>query len=172
MQSQTTAQGNALSITPSGVLFVSGFASSLRVERSHLIATSGQGRNIRGNRFPRLSRPRIRRVIVYGKGGYATWDALEWIDGIGASFAQLSRDGRVITSSGRTGPNQPALRRAQVSAGDTEVGTSIVRSLLDQKLRGQLAVLQGRLANDEEAATVENCLGRLHAGDSVSGMSL
>lgn len=137
MQEQRTSKSQALSPSRDGVLFVSGFATSLRVERGHLVIRSGEGRNILEGRFSRVSRPRIRRVLIYGRGGFTTWSALEWIDSVGASFALVSRDGRVVASSAEAGPNQPALRRAQVAARETEVGLEITRKLLSVKLEGQ-----------------------------------
>jgi hypothetical protein len=127
------------SLAPSrrGILFVSGFTTSLRVERGHLTVRTGEGRDIREGRLSRVSRPRIRRVLVYGKGGCTTWGALEWIEGgIGASSAVVSRDGGIVACSAEAGPNQPALRRAQVAAAETEVGLQIVRELLMPSLKG------------------------------------
>lgn len=151
MQAKGTTGRETDALSRLGVLFVSGFATSLRVERGHLVARSGEGRDIREGRFSRVSRPRIRRVVIFGKGGYTTWEALEWIDGIGASFVQLSRDARIISASAEAGPNQPALRRAQVEAAATDVGLQVVRDLLGAKLEGQLAVLRSAFPDDAKA---------------------
>lgn len=141
MQEHDTSGRQPLVPSRDGVLFISGFATSLRVERGHLVVRTGEGRDIREGRFSRVSRPRIRRLLIYGRGGFSTWSALEWLEGIGASFALVSRDGRVVASSAEGGPNQPALRRAQVTAAGTEVGLQIVKELLMSKLVGQLAVI-------------------------------
>ena len=168
MQSQSTADPRKSIISNSGLVFVSGYATALRVERGHLAVSSGQGRSIREDRFARVSRPRIRRVLIYGKGGYTTWSALEWIEAIGASFAFISRDGRVIASSGEAGPNQPSLRRAQVAAEGSNAGMVIVTELLTSKLQGQLGLLRRALPNQGSAiATVELALSTLEAVDSV-----
>ncbi|MGH9322196.1 MAG: CRISPR-associated endonuclease Cas1, partial [Vicinamibacteria bacterium] len=151
-----------------GVLFVTGYASSLRVERGHLVVKSGEGRYIQENRFSRVSRPRIRRVLIYGKGGYTTWSALEWIEGVGASFAFISRDGRLIASSGEAGPNQPSLRRAQVLASHEGVGLEIARTLLTSKLEGQLALVRRALPEKGAAiGVIEQALAALDAAESV-----
>jgi len=142
MQQQDTFETPAILPSRSGVLFVSGFATSLRVDRGLLCVRSGQGRSIVEGRFSRVSRPPIRRLVVFGKGGFTTWEALQWLDGIGASFVNLSLSGRLIASSaGELGPDQPALRRAQVQAADTAVGLEVVRYLLGAKLEGQRDVL-------------------------------
>lgn len=152
MQKDDTPKRQSLVPSRDGVLFVSGFAMSLRVERGHLVVKTGEGRDIREGRFSRVSRPRIRRLLIYGKGGYTTWGALEWIEGIGASFALVSRDGRVMACSAEAGPNQPALRRAQVAAAETEVGLEIVRGLLTSKLEGHLALLKHSLPRRDSAS--------------------
>src|SRR6266545_720078 len=142
MQQQDTFERPAISPSRSGVLFVSGFGTSLRVDRGLLCVRSGQGRSIVEGRFSRVSRPPIRRLVVFGKGGFTTWEALQWLDGIGASFVNLSLSGRLIASSaGELGPDQPALRRAQVQAADSDVGLEVVRYLLGAKLEGQRDVL-------------------------------
>src|SRR5262245_533420 len=74
MQDQPTAP---LTPTRDGVLFLSGYATSLRVERRHLVVRTGAGRHIREGRFSKVTRPRLRRVVVHGIGGGAiTWQAL------------------------------------------------------------------------------------------------
>ncbi len=141
----------ALSVSPSGVLFVSGFATSLRVERRALVVRSGSGRSIREGIFPKVQRPRLRRVVVYGKGGFTTWDALAWLDGIGASFLYLSTPGRILASSGERATNQPALLRAQIEAAETETGLQIVKRLLGMKCSGQRSILERFFPADRSA---------------------
>jgi CRISPR-associated protein Cas1 len=142
-------------------LFVSGFATSLRVERGHLVVRSGAGSHIAEARIPKISRPRLRRLVVFGRGGWTSWEALAWLDGVGASFLHLDRSGRLIASSGQTGPDQPALRRAQVLAADSEVGLEISKRLLGAKLEGQRAVLEGHFP---QASTSIETVARAEAG--------
>ncbi|MGH9195010.1 MAG: CRISPR-associated endonuclease Cas1, partial [Acidimicrobiia bacterium] len=169
MQKDDTSGRQPLVPSRDGVLFVSGFATSLRVERGHLVVRTGEGRRIREGRFSRVSRPRVRRVLVYGRGGFTTWTALEWIEGIGASFALVSRDGRVVASSAEGGPNQPALRRAQVTAAGTEVGLQIVKELLISKLVGQLAAIDRPVPRQDLAVqAVQNGLRALANVGSIA----
>ena len=80
MQDQTTAP---LQPTRDGVLFLSGFATSLRVERRHLVVRTGAGQHIRTGRLSKVSRPKLRRVVVHGiGGGSVSFQALAWLDGI------------------------------------------------------------------------------------------
>lgn len=170
MQGHDTSDRQSLTPSRDGVLFISGFASSLRVERGHLLVRTGEGRSIVETRLSRVSRPRVRRVVIYGKGGFTTWGALEWLEGIGASFAFLSRDARLIVTSGEAGPNQPALRRAQVMAAENGIGLGIVRELLTSKLEGQLALLRRSLPKQDAAAQVIDSACRdLAEVDSVAG---
>src|SRR6266508_201735 len=93
------------SLVPSktGMLFVSGFEPSLRVQSRHLIVRTVVGRDVREARLSKVARPRLRRLVVFGTGGYTTWEALAWLDGIGASFIHLARSGRVLATSGALG---------------------------------------------------------------------
>jgi CRISPR-associated endonuclease Cas1 len=169
MREHDTPERQPLLPSRDGVLFVSGFATSLRVERGHLVVKTGEGRDIREGRFSRVSRPRIRRLLIYGKGGYTTWGALEWIEGIGGSFGFVSRDGRVIAASGEAGPNQPALRRAQVAAVETAVGLEIVRELLISKLEGQSTLIDRLVPRQDSAVqAVRTGLGALANVGSIA----
>jgi len=133
------------------MLFVSGFEPSLRVQSRHLIVRTVVGRDVREARLSKVARPRLRRLVVFGTGGYTTWEALAWLDGIGASFLHLSRSGRTIAASGERGPDQPALRRAQALATDTEAGLAVVRYLLEAKVEGQLSILERHFPADRRA---------------------
>jgi CRISPR-associated protein Cas1 len=86
-------------------------------------------------------------LVIFGRGGHTTFEALAWLDRIGASFLHLDRSGRVVAMSGQPGPDFPALRRAQVAALDTDVGLSIVKRLMGAKLRGQRTVV-GRYGSE------------------------
>jgi len=154
--------------SPTGLLFVSGYAASLFVNRGHLVVRSGSGLRAVETRFSRGSRQRIRRVVVFGKGGYATWEALAWLHGVGASFLCLSRPGEILALSGHSGPDQPALRRAQASA--TEDGTSldIARYLIGAKLQGQASVLgEIQPADPRAAAVIERATARVQQAERL-----
>jgi CRISPR-associated endonuclease Cas1 len=170
MQPEDTRKTQTLALSRSGVLFVSGFATSLRVHRGHLVVRSGNGRGAQEVRLSRVSNPRLRRLVVFGRGGYATWEALEWLAGIGAAFAQLSRSGQIISSSWTAGPNQPALRRAQVMAAESEVGREIVRSLLSEKLTRQRCVLNGFRPTGRTVEVFNRASTQIDNAPSVSGI--
>ncbi len=114
---------------------------ALRVDRGHLVVRTGSGRQRAEGRFPKVARPRVRRLLIFGRGGFTTWDALAWLDGIGASFVHLSTAGRIIAASAQPGSDNPSLRRVQALAGAGPVGVAIAKDLLAAKLDGELANL-------------------------------
>jgi CRISPR-associated endonuclease Cas1 len=153
-----------------GLVFLCGHAASLRVHRGHLVARSGSGSRAVEARFARGSRQRVRRVVLYGKGGYVTVEALAWLHGVGASLVCLDTSGRILASSGLPGPDQPALRRAQALATESDSALVVARYLLGEKLGGQSGVAKSipapearsvidlSLTRLEEAATLRESL--------------
>src|SRR5207244_12640586 len=134
-----------------------------RVERRHLVVRTGAGQHIRSGRFSKITRPKLRRVVVHGIGGGAiSFQALAWLDGIGASFVQLSWDGEVIATSARAGLDDPALRRAQALAIESANGVAISKHLIGAKLVGQLSLLERKLDPDGKRSTeVRRCISAL-----------
>jgi CRISPR-associated endonuclease Cas1 len=99
-----------------------------------------QGR-IREGRFAKVERPQLRRLIIQGKGGWCSFDALAWLRGIRAEFLFLTSGGDVAASSGELGVDVPALRRAQALASSSPAGLEVARYLLGSKVTGQHRVL-------------------------------
>lgn len=91
--------------------------------------------------------------MIVGCGGHATWEALGWLQGVGASFLAMDPMGRTLAFSGHEGPDQPALRRAQAAGLDNGSAVEIARYLLGLKLDGQASVLRDFLG--EETAALE-----------------
>src|SRR5206468_12491179 len=131
----------ALTVSQEGVLVLSGYATSLRVERGHLVIRSGTGRDIREARLSKVARPKLKRLLLIGRGGFLTLESLAWLDGIGARLVHVSRGGRVLATSGEFGLDDPRLRRAQALAATGETGLEVSRLLMQQKLGGQATVL-------------------------------
>jgi len=107
------------------VAVVDGFGCRIRVERGCLEIGDGIGPD----------RRTLRRLAIVGDGVLTT-TALRWCRDIGVSVVVLDDDG-VVVAGGPPAPNDPRLRRAQVLAGDGEVGVEIVRRLVSAKLAGQ-----------------------------------
>lgn len=171
MQADDNASPPAL--TPTGVLFLRGYAASLCVNRGQLVARSGSGTRLTETRFARGSRERVRRVVIFGRGGYATWEALGWLKGVGASFLCLDASGEPLAFSGHSGADQPALRRAQATGLDNDSGREVTRYLLTAKLRGQARVLAECLpttpvATQQLAKAIERCRDGENAADMLA----
>jgi CRISPR-associated protein Cas1 len=161
------AQGNSqLQPSREGILFVAGFGTSLRVDRGHLIVRSGDGRAIEQSRFSRIHQPKLRRLVVFGKGGFTTWEALAWLQAVGCSFANLSRDGELVACSGGVAGGQTALRRAQALAMGTEVGLELTRLVLRKKLDGQRRICEESLDDEAASALIADAYERLADVDS------
>jgi CRISPR-associated endonuclease Cas1 len=135
------------------VAVVDGYGIRLRVERGHLEAEDGIGRNRRERRWPRAERT-LRRVIVRGEGVLTT-DALRHCRAIGASVVVLDDDGVTLASSA-PGHDDGRLRRAQALATGTETGLAIVRELLRTKLVGQEQLARSVLGDHAAADTIES----------------
>ena len=61
-----------------------GFGLRLQVQNGHLSAEWGVGRDRHKLRLSRVNR-NLKRVVVVGSGGFATFDAINWIADVGAS---------------------------------------------------------------------------------------
>jgi len=146
VRDQATSAGKPpLRISPGGVLVVEGFGAALNVESSHLKVRSGTGHRIAEGTFPRVTKPRLRRVVVIaGPAGYLSIPAVRWIRGVGADLVVLAPDGDVLLAPGRTSPDDARLRRAQALAADSGVGLAISRSLIVEKISEQHRVVVNR----------------------------
>src|ERR1017187_6118180 len=60
-----------------GILFMSGFGLRLQVQNGHLRAEWGIGEERHQVRLPRVN-PNLRRVIVVGSDGFATFDPMDY----------------------------------------------------------------------------------------------
>jgi CRISPR-associated endonuclease Cas1 len=149
-----------------GILFMSGFGLRLQVQNGHLIAEWGIGEERHYVRLPRVNR-NLRRVIVIGSDGSATFDAIRWIADIGASLAFLDRRGKLLFASGPTAPSDARLRRAQNLAIGNGVGIEISRSLISAKLQGQERLVGERLKNSFTAQAIATFREKLQRAETV-----
>jgi CRISPR associated protein Cas1 len=148
---------------------LSGFGIRVAVEHGQLVLTDVTANK---RRAARLARPTsgLNRLIVRGRGGYITFDAMAWLHGIGAGLVQLGYDGELIAAIGSQGLNYPSLRRAQALAPWNSVGPAITRDLLLTKLKGQASVLQRIPGSDRAIATIENASAELRQAEDVHRM--
>ena len=127
-----------------GVLIAHGYGLKLYVERGHLIVHHGIGRDRDTHRFSRVDR--LKRLIVIGHTGFVTLEALRWLNDTGAAFAQIGRDGELITLSAPARQHEAKLRRAQVLAAGNDAGRIATVGLLRAKLEAQARLIE-RLAH-------------------------
>jgi CRISPR-associated endonuclease Cas1 len=109
----------------------------------------------------------LRRVIVIGSDGFATFDAIRWITDIGASLIFLDRRGKLLFANGPTAPSDARLRRAQSLALGNGVGIELSRSLISAKLQGQERLVRERLEDFSTAETIATFRERLQQAGTV-----
>jgi CRISPR-associated endonuclease Cas1 len=159
-----------------GILVLSGYGIRIFVERGHLTIEDGIADERRRGRFPR-PKPGFMRLVVIGHTGIVTLEALRWLHDVGIPFIQIDADGQVITCAGPAGLNDSRLRRAQAFASDAGIGTDsrtgtgfgIACDLIEQKLTGQLRVLE-RLRDKPAIQTLSSAIERIPAVESIDNL--
>ena len=116
-----------------GVVTLTGYGISIRVDRGHLVIEDGIGSARQRARFARVGHG-LRRVIVVGSDGAVSLAALQWLADQDASLVMLNRNGSVLFTTGPVGPRDARLRRAQAVAQDTDLAVHISRELIHKKL--------------------------------------
>lgn len=153
----------------SGVLILSGYGISARVERGHLELEDGVGRTRRRCRLPRV-RHGLRRLVVIGADGMVSLAALRWLAAQDASFVMLDRDGSVLLTTGPVRSSDVRLRRAQALAAQSGAALRISQELIAQKLLGQEQIARDTLTNFAAAVAIagfRTALGRAKTTDAV-----
>src|SRR5207248_1596081 len=117
-----------------GVVVVSGTGPAIRVDGNKIVIRDGP-QKIKPLTLTRAEASRkLRHVIVCGReGGFVTFPALTLLRDTGTAFSQIDWNGTVVIASGPRGPDQPALRRAQVlvcSGVRLETAVAITREIL------------------------------------------
>src|SRR5580704_15419285 len=152
--SQTLTRSPILEQIPKhGTLFMSGYGLRLQVQHGHLCADWGVGRDRHNTRLSRVNRD-LKRIIVAGSGGFATFDALRLVADIGASLIFLDGRGKVLFASTPTAPSDVRLRRAQCLALENGTALKISRELISQKIDGQAAIVREMLGNSVAADAI------------------
>jgi CRISPR-associated endonuclease Cas1 len=123
-----------------GVLVADGYGITLRVLYGKLRVEDGIGPHRRSLAVDRAGSG-LERVVLLGKTGTVTLEALGWLRAIGASFVHLTADGDVLAHSVPFGYVGHPIRRAQALAVATGLDVDLARGLIEQKLSGQRANL-------------------------------
>ncbi len=122
-----------------GIHVASGYGLKVYVERGHLVVHEGVGRRRETRRLNRATSG-LKRLVVIGRTGFITLDALQWLKGIDAALVQIGPDGELVAMTAAERFHNTKLRRAQVMAAGTEVGVRSMRELLVAKLEHQLEI--------------------------------
>jgi len=101
--------------------------------------------------------PRTRRIVLLGRAGTISVEALRWCADAGVPLALIdAAGGRVTMASGDLRADIPALRRAQARASGSPVGLTVAHYLIGEKLAGQARVLRDLIPEaTEEVRRVE-----------------
>ncbi|MGI8557669.1 MAG: CRISPR-associated endonuclease Cas1 [Solirubrobacteraceae bacterium] len=124
----------------SEIVVARGYSIKVRVENRHLILEDGIGRHRRTRRFHRTSK--LLRLVLIGRSGYVTLDALRWLNDVGAAVVHLDTNGRLTATSTAKGADLAGLRRAQALAAGGPAGLEVARGVLTAKVQGQLDILK------------------------------
>jgi CRISPR-associated endonuclease Cas1 len=149
----------------SDVLVVDGYGITIKVHRGRLTISDGIGLERRERSLLRSSRE-VRRLVLLGRTGYLTLEAIRWMSDVGIGFCHIDTDGKLIATSAFVGRDDPRLRRAQALAPFTRAGFELASKLVYRKIQGQAQVLSSRQA--EGAAVVTGCLGQLEGAESMT----
>jgi CRISPR-associated endonuclease Cas1 len=154
-----------------GILFMSGFGLRLQVRHGHLCAEWGIGRDRHKVCLSRVKR-NLRRVIVVGSGGFATFDAINWITDIGASLIFLDRRGKLLFASTPTAPSDVRLRRVQCLALGNGTALRLSRELISHKIAGQAAIVRDMLGNSVAADAILRFKAELAETNDIDAVRL
>lgn len=112
----------------------------------------------------------VERLVLLGKTGTLTLEALAWLRAIGAALVHLGPDGALLTHSVPYGYDGQPIRRAQALAIGTGLDVQLARDLIVQKLEGQRSNIV-RLRN-RDLATFDAMRERLGLTTSIDEVRL
>ena len=149
-----------------GILVVDGYGISLRVLYGKLHVEDGVGPRRRTIVLDRAGSG-LERLVLLGKTGAITLEALAWLRAIGAALVQLAPDGALLAHSIPFGYQGHPIRRAQALAVTNGLDIALARDLIAPKMDGQRANLVRLQAKDlrgfdrlrealNDASTIDN----------------
>jgi CRISPR-associated endonuclease Cas1 len=151
-----------------GIITAHGYGLKVRVENRHLTVEDGFGRQRRTRRYHRTNK--LRRLVLIGRSGYVTLDALRWLHDTGAAFVHLDTNGELIACSVASGPDLAGLRRAEALAADGPAGLEIARTVLTAKVDGQRAILDELPGATGAREEVERAEREIQGGTDLDGL--
>lgn len=152
-----------------GVITLSGYGISVRVDRGHLVIEDGIGASRTGARLARVGHG-LSRLVIIGADGSVSLAALQWLADQNAAFLMLNRDGSVLAATGPTGPRDARLRRVQAVAHHGRTAVAIARELIARKLTEQermaIALFQDRVS----ARTIAEARDALRSAETITAI--
>lgn len=154
-----------------GVLTLSGYGISVKVDRGHLVADDGIGRD---RHFAKLARVNhgLNRLVLIGEDGFISLAALRWLSDQKASFVMLDRNGSVLCTTGPVRSSDARLRRIQARADESDLGFRIAQELIRLKLVGQERVAREKLCDMETAKTVASFQSLLSQATTIEDIRI
>jgi CRISPR-associated endonuclease Cas1 len=140
------------------VCVADGYGITVNVRRGRLVVRDGIGRQRRERIYPRV-RPGISRLVVVGRAGTVTLEAIRWLTDLNIHYIHIDRDGTQLATTTPTSADA-RLRRVQARAPLLPIGLDLAREILHRKIQGQQQTLQiAALGNCAEAlATIDQHL--------------
>src|SRR5713101_6848710 len=127
MRHERTAPLTA-STSRAGVCVADGYGIRIHVRHGQLVVNDGVGRTRRERAYPRV-RPGISRLLVLGRAGTITLEAMRWLADLGIGYIHIDRDGTVLATS-TPSAGDARLRRVQARAPLFPLGEALARDLL------------------------------------------
>jgi CRISPR-associated endonuclease Cas1 len=128
------------STTANGVCVADGYGVHISVNRGQLVVKDGAGRQRNQRNYPRV-RSGLERLVVIGRNGTVTLEAMRWLADLGIGYIHVDRDGSLLATS-TVSVGDARLRRIQTRATLSPIGIELAQTLLSQKLAGQRTVLE------------------------------
>jgi CRISPR-associated protein Cas1 len=169
--SHTVAATPILENPKHGILFMSGYGLRLQIQHGHLCADWGVGRDRHKVQLSRVNRD-LKRIIILGSSGFASFDAIRWVAGIGASLIFLDGRGKLLFASTPTAPSDVRLRRAQCLALENGTALRISRELISQKIDGQATIVRDMLDNSVAAEAILRFKTELAEANDIDAVRL
>lgn len=154
-----------------GVISLSGYGISVRVDKGHLVLEDGIGPDRRKSRLPRVDHG-LKRLVVIGSDGIVSLTALRWLADQKASFSMLDRDGSVLFNTGPVRPSDVRLRRAQATALQNGTAFRISREIIDRKLAGQERVAKELLGDEATTLKIRQLRSDLAEVETIDSVRL
>jgi len=162
MQAQAT-------VARDGLVVARGYGIKIRVYQQHLVVDDGVGLNRRSRRFHPAT-GKLHRLVLIGRTGYLTLEALRWLHDTKAALVHLDTSGELIATSATAGPDFAGLRRGQALAANTQSGVDIARDILAAKVAGQRALLDELPAGHDNVEPVERGLREIEQATDLRGL--